>query len=84
MKMFTIFLVLAGLLSSPLLFAQSNLDDAVRQVERETGGKILSASADMYQARKVYRVKVLTPGGKVKTVIVPHRDDGKKGRPGAV
>lgn len=53
--------------------AQRALDlrDAVEQVQRESGGRILSAETVRIGKQKVYRVKVLTRDGLVKVVLVP-------------
>lgn len=43
------------------------LQEAIDHVQRENGGKILSAETVNIGRGKVYRVKVLTPGGQVRT-----------------
>lgn len=48
-----------------------NLQDAVQRVQRETGGKILSAQTVKVGKTKLYRVKVLLPDGRVRVVQVP-------------
>jgi len=60
---------------SPLLLAQAEQDDPARQAAAEraaemTGGKVLSAEPDSVDGKRVYRVKVLTPDGHVKTVVI--------------
>ena len=35
-----------------------------------TGGKVLSADPDVVDGKPVHRVKVLTPDGHVKTVVI--------------
>jgi hypothetical protein len=47
------------------------LDQAVEQVQHDTGGKVLSADRREFGRRTEYRIKVLTPGGHVRTVVVP-------------
>ncbi len=49
----------------------TTLDQAVNQVKRNTGGKILSAKTVKRGAKRVHRIKVLTKDGKVRVVIVP-------------
>ena len=54
--------------------AQSNgmsLNQAVEQVRRQYGGRILSAETRREGNREVHHIKVLTEDGKVKTVKVP-------------
>ncbi|MBK8283506.1 MAG: PepSY domain-containing protein [Ahniella sp.] len=46
----------------------SDLNRAVEQVQAQHGGKILSADRMRHRGQDVYRVKVLTPDGRVKTV----------------
>ena len=48
-----------------------SLQDAVEKVQRETGGKILSAPTVKVGKTKLYRVKVLLPDGRVRVVQVP-------------
>lgn len=57
------------------LLAQADPEDAARQAAAEraaamTGGKVLSAEPDQVDGKPVYRVKVLTPDGHVKTVVI--------------
>jgi len=62
---------------SPLLLARRNhdgngvsLNDAVRQVQRETGGRVLSADTQRQGGRTVHRIKVLTPSGHVRVYTI--------------
>lgn len=48
-----------------------SLDQAVAQVRRETGGRILSAETVRNNGRKVHRIKVLTDGNKVRIIHKP-------------
>ncbi len=50
--------------------AVNSLQEAIDRVQRENGGKILSAETVNMGRGKVYRVKVLTPGGQVRTLQV--------------
>lgn len=59
--------------------AQS-LDQAVRQVQKNTGGRVLSAVERPVGRGQEYRIKVLTPRGHVKVVVVPS-ESGKNSRP---
>ena len=46
------------------------LDQAVTKVQRETGGKVLSAEPRRFGHRLEYRIKVLTPEGHVRVMAV--------------
>lgn len=46
------------------------LDEAVLNVQQETGGKILSAETRGIGRRQEYRIKVLTPDGHVKVMAI--------------
>jgi len=47
-----------------------SLDQAVNQVQRDTGGKVLSAEPHRFGRRLEYRIKVLTPEGHVRVIAV--------------
>lgn len=58
----------------PLVIAQSgckSLNQAVEQVRRQYGGRIVSAETRTSGNRETHHIKVLTDDGKVKTVKVP-------------
>ena len=42
-----------------------SLEDAVAMIQTQTGGRILSAEAVNNDGRVVYRIKVLSPSGRV-------------------
>ncbi len=46
------------------------LDQAVLKVQRDTGGKVLSAESRGVGRRAEYRIKVLTPDGHVKVMAI--------------
>jgi len=50
-----------------------SLDEAVRRVQRETGGRILAADVVPGEGGVTYRIKVLLPSGRVKVVYVEAR-----------
>lgn len=50
--------------------AAVTLDQAVLKVQQDTGGKVLSAEQRGVGRRQEYRIKVLTPQGHVKVVVV--------------
>ena len=47
------------------------LDQAVSRVQADTGGKVLSAEPRHIGRRSEYRIKVLTPAGHVRVIVVP-------------
>lgn len=53
------------------------LNQAVEQVRRQYGGRIVSAETRKRGGREVHVIKVLTADGKVKTVEVPGRSSGR-------
>ena len=50
-----------------------SLNEAVQQVQRETGGRVLSADTVNQGGRSVHRIKVLTPSGQVRVVTIGTR-----------
>ncbi len=62
--------------SAPMQNAQGGgLPASVRRIERETGGEVLKAQPIQRDGREVYRVKVLTPQGRIRVVEDAPRDD---------
>ncbi len=55
----------------------SSLSDAVRQVERNTRGEVLSAERVQYDGRDMHRVKVVDDQGRVRVFMQDpqHRND---------
>ena len=47
-----------------------SLNEAVQQVQRETGGRVLSADTINQDGRMVHRIKLLTPAGQVRVVVI--------------
>ena len=54
-----------------------SLNEAVRQVQRETGGRVLSADTVNQGGRAVHRIKVLTPSGQVRIVTIDAQSRGR-------
>ena len=52
-----------------------SLHEAIEQVRRQTGGRILSAETVGHGRNQVYRIKVLTPQGSVRVVQIPTRKE---------
>lgn len=50
-----------------------SLEEAVRQVRRQYGGRIVSAETRGSGDRRVHVIKVLTKDGRVRTVRIPAR-----------
>ena len=46
----------------------NTLPASVRRIERETGGKVLKAQPIQRDGREIYRVKIVTPQGRVRVV----------------
>ena len=90
MRRLSVFILLAALAFGPLsasaddhdagsiVIAQADngktLNQAVEQVRRQTGGRILSAETRVEGNREVHHIKVLTKDGKVQT----HRVQGRR------
>ena len=90
MRVLALFIVLTALALTPIgasaddhddssfMVAQArngkSLNEAVEQVRRQTGGRILSAETRVEGNREVHHIKVLTKDGKVKT----HKVQGKR------
>jgi uncharacterized membrane protein YkoI len=55
-----------------------SLDDAVRQVRRETGGRVLSADAIEDRGRAAYRIKVLLPSGHVRVMVIDAQSGARR------
>lgn len=58
--------------SATIQLASNNqgLDNAVQSVKKKSGGRILSAKTENKNGRRVYKIKVLLPSGKVQTFKV--------------
>jgi hypothetical protein len=63
-------LPLAGAVAGQSVKPVVTLDQAVLKVQRDTGGKILSAESRGIGRRVEYRIKVLTPNGHVKVMAI--------------
>lgn len=53
-----------------------SLNQAVQQVQRETGGRVLSADTVNQGGRAVHRIKVLTPSGQVRVMTIDAQSRG--------
>jgi uncharacterized membrane protein YkoI len=71
-------LTCAVLLSYMLpVWAGVNRDDAASIVQKASGGRVLSVERAEHKGTEVWRVKVLTPQGEVKVMLI----DAASGRP---
>ncbi|MDZ3821997.1 MAG: hypothetical protein U0S76_00170 [Pseudoxanthomonas sp.] len=70
-------LILACLLAvAPAALARDaadSLQHAIELVQQETGGRVLSADTVRAGPRELYRIKVLTPDGRVRVVTKSSR-----------
>jgi hypothetical protein len=57
-----------------------NLEQAVKQVQHQTGGHILAADTVSRGKSNVYRIKVLTPKGQVRVVQMHSNVRAKPGK----
>lgn len=55
---------------TPLYLAEISSSDAATLVVKKTGGKVLKVTEEERKGEWVYRVKVLLPEGRVKTLFV--------------
>lgn len=52
------------------LLCEVSMSDAAAMVAKKTGGRVLKVTEEEQGGKRVYRVKVLLPEGRVKTVFV--------------
>ncbi len=48
-----------------------SIEQAVQRVQQETDGKVLAVQTLTIGQRKIYRIKVLTPDGRMRVMQVP-------------
>lgn len=58
------------------LLADISPSDAAAKVVKQTGGKVLKISQEERDGKAVYRVKVLLPEGRIKTIFVDKATGG--------
>jgi hypothetical protein len=63
----------------PLLLADVSAAQAGSLAAKRTGGKVLKVSEEERNGRRVYRVKVLLPEGRVKTLFIDSKTGGSGG-----
>jgi hypothetical protein len=52
---------------------QGRGEGSIQQMEQDTGGTVLSSEAVERDGQQYQKMKILAPGGKVKTIYVPAR-----------
>lgn len=57
-------------MASQSLEPSMSLDQAMAQVQQDTGGKVLSAATVRHGRNFEHRIKVLTPNGHVRVVLI--------------
>jgi len=67
------------LLFSNVAAAELTLPQAIKQVERETKGKVLSGETVHNGEQTIHRIKVLTPGGEVRIIQI-YADQERQGK----
>ncbi len=67
--LFTFFTVVLMALASPA-WAEVSRDDATSLARQATGGRVLAVEKIERDGRPVWRVKVLTPQGEVRLVLI--------------
>lgn len=73
----TLLLVAASLAALPHAGAAAlTRQQAIAHVQRETGGKVLSAETKQVGRQTIYRIKLLTRDGKVRIIEVPADERG--------
>ncbi len=79
---FIAFAVVVSLFSGPTARASDdeNLPAAVNRVERETGGRVLSAERRTQSGRQLNRFKVYTPEGRVRVMWDSPRNTPQRGQ----
>ncbi|QBB69474.1 hypothetical protein ELE36_03270 [Pseudolysobacter antarcticus] len=68
-------LSLALFLAAGSAHAEVTLQQAIEKVQRDTGGKVLSAEPIQVGKKKIYRIKVLTRDGQVRVIQVTADDN---------
>jgi hypothetical protein len=64
--------LLALMLAFPMgTVAAETLKEAIDRIEKETGGKVLSADTIRTRGSVVYRIKVLMPDGRIRIFQIP-------------
>ncbi len=61
----------AGSSAAQVDHGKISVEQAVKQVQQETGGKVLSVHVVNMGTRQVYRIKVLSPDGQMRVIQVP-------------
>ncbi|WP_374357414.1 PepSY domain-containing protein [Chitinimonas sp.] len=77
MNMLLTWLSCLALLISVDAYAKTSRDDAAAIAQRLTGGRVLSVDRAERDGHEVWRIKVVTPQGEVRIVLI----DAESGKP---
>lgn len=74
-SMLMLLVLLTVVFASPASYAQRNsngsgLEQAIRSIEQQTGGRVLSADKRRVDGQTRYRLKVLIPSGRVRIIYI--------------
>lgn len=65
------FLALAMMIAAPHAFGREiSVQEAVDRVQQDTHAKVLNVRTLQIGKRKIYRIKILTPGGQVRVIEI--------------
>lgn len=64
-------ILLFALLFSSFAAVAMSRDEAAARAQQQTGGRVLAVEEVQQGGQTVYRVKVLTPSGDVRIVVIP-------------
>ena len=70
MKMLTFLITALMLTLTQPVWADVSRDDAAATAQKSSGGRVLAVDRADHDGRAVWRVKVLTPQGEVKLVLI--------------
>lgn len=74
-RLFRLALALCMVLGAPAVSALDR-EQAAAQVQKSTGGRVLAVERSERDGRPVFRVRVLTPSGDVRVVVVEAGNGG--------
>lgn len=69
-RLISIAVLLCMLALSDVALARVSADEAVAVAQRTSAGRVLAVEKSNAGGREVYRVKLLTPNGEVKVILI--------------
>lgn len=69
-RLLMLFTLLALLAAPAQALSRVSPDEAASIAKRESAGRVLAVEKSSVGGREVYRVKVLTPSGEVKVILI--------------